>query len=77
MTGRRVIRPPEGAVSLDLGSGKSASFQQGSLQVVVVPEPDALFLGALGLGAVGLAGWRRRQEPGSAGTGSEKTRRQA
>jgi fibronectin-binding autotransporter adhesin len=44
----------------DLGGGKSAYFQQGSLQVVVVPEPDAFLLGGLGLALVGLVLGRRR-----------------
>ena len=46
--------------AVDLGGGKSAYFQQGSLQVVVVPEPDAFFLGGLGLALAGLALGRRR-----------------
>jgi fibronectin-binding autotransporter adhesin len=44
----------------DLGGGKSAYFQQGSLQVVVVPEPDAFFIGGLGLALAGLVANRRR-----------------
>jgi autotransporter-associated beta strand protein len=32
----------------DLGSGKSAYFQEGSLQVVVIPEPGAILIGGLG-----------------------------
>ncbi|MBN8456981.1 MAG: autotransporter-associated beta strand repeat-containing protein [Verrucomicrobia bacterium] len=43
--------------ALDLGGGKSAYFQQGSLQVVVVPESGAALLGGLGL----LALMRRRR----------------
>lgn len=43
--------------ALDLGGGRSAYFQSGSLQVVVVPEPGAAFLGGIGL----LALLRRRR----------------
>ena len=45
--------------AFDLGAGKSAYFQQGSLQVVVVPEPEAFLLGALGLAIAGFAAARR------------------
>jgi autotransporter-associated beta strand protein len=45
------------ANALALGGGKSAYFQEGSLQVVVVPEPGAALLGGLGL----LALVRRRR----------------
>jgi autotransporter-associated beta strand protein len=41
----------------DIGGGRSAYFQNGSLQLVVVPEPSTYLLGLLGLGAV--AGARR------------------
>jgi fibronectin-binding autotransporter adhesin len=41
----------------DFGNGKQGYFQQGSLQVVVIPEPSAALLGALGL----LALLRRRR----------------
>ena len=48
-----------------LAGGKSAYFQQGSspssLQLVVVPEPAALGLTALGMGLAGVACWRRRR----------------
>ncbi len=44
----------------DLGGGKTAYFQQGSLQVVVVPEPSALGLAAAGLALAALGAWRRR-----------------
>lgn len=49
----------------DLGDGKSAYFQEGSLQVVVVPEPPAVVLGGLGLA---FAAWaaRRRQRAAAA-----------
>jgi fibronectin-binding autotransporter adhesin len=45
----------------DLGSGKTAYFQQGSLQVVVVPEPSTLGLAAAGLALAGLTAWKRRR----------------
>lgn len=41
----------------DLGSGKSAYFKQGSLEVEVVPEPSTCLLTGLGLAALLL--WRR------------------
>ena len=44
----------------DLGGGKAAYFQQGSLQVVVVPEPETCFIGGLGLALAGLATCRHR-----------------
>ena len=50
----------------DLGGGKSAYFQQGSLQVVVVPEPDAFFIGGLGLALAGLMANRRRSRGAAA-----------
>jgi fibronectin-binding autotransporter adhesin len=43
----------------DLGGGKSAYFQQGSLQVVVVPEPDTFIIGGLVLALAGLMTIRR------------------
>lgn len=43
--------------AFDLGNGKSAFLQEGSLQVVVVPEPATAILGGLGL----LALFRRRR----------------
>jgi len=49
------------ANAYNLGSGKSAYFQQGSLQVVVVPEPSTVAIGLVGAaGAAGLARRRRR-----------------
>lgn len=45
------------ANSLDLGNGKSAYFESGSLTVVVVPEPAAALLGGIGM----LALLRRRR----------------
>lgn len=45
------------ANALDLGGGKSAYFQEGSLSVVVIPEPGAALLG--GLGALALLRRRR------------------
>ena len=48
-----------GAVNaFDLGGGKSAYFQSGSLQVIVVPEPNAGLIGGLGLA---LAAWAARR----------------
>ena len=43
--------------AFDLGGGKSAYFESGSLNVVVIPEPNAVLLGGLGL----LALIRRRR----------------
>lgn len=45
------------ANQLDLGNGKSAYFEAGSLNVVVVPEPAAALLGGIGI----LALLRRRR----------------
>lgn len=44
--------------ALDFGNGKSGYFQNGSLQVVVVPEPRAALIGGIGL----LALLRRRRK---------------
>ena len=41
----------------DLGDGRSAYFQSGSLQLVIVPEPRAALLGGIGL----LLIFRRRR----------------
>jgi autotransporter-associated beta strand protein len=49
------------ANAFDLGSGVSAYFQQGSLQVVVVPEPGTLALAAAGHAGVAWAVTRRRR----------------
>lgn len=43
--------------AFDLGGGRSAYFQEGSLQLVVIPEPGAALLGGLGM----LALLRRRR----------------
>ncbi len=43
--------------ALDLGGGRSAYFEEGSLNVVVIPEPSAALLGGLGV----LALLRRRR----------------
>jgi hypothetical protein len=45
--------------AFDLGDGKSAYFQEGSLQVVVIPEP--VTLGMLGMAAALLLLIRRLQ----------------
>ncbi|MCC5849923.1 MAG: autotransporter-associated beta strand repeat-containing protein [Verrucomicrobia bacterium] len=44
---------------LDLGDGRSAYFKEGSLQVVVIPEPGTLMLLGIALGALLL--FRRRR----------------
>jgi autotransporter-associated beta strand protein len=44
-----------------LGGGKSAFFKNGSLVLVVVPEPSVLLLAAVGIGGVGYAACRRRR----------------
>ncbi|MCU0796555.1 MAG: autotransporter-associated beta strand repeat-containing protein [Akkermansiaceae bacterium] len=43
--------------AFSLGGGRSAYFQEGSLQLVVIPEPRATLLGAMGLFAL----FRRRR----------------
>jgi hypothetical protein len=45
------------ATAYDIGGGRSAYFQEGSLQLVVIPEPRAALLGGLGM----LALLRRRR----------------
>lgn len=47
----------------DLGSGKSAYFQQGSLQVVVIPEPASLSATAAAGLAIAMVMRRRRTYP--------------
>jgi autotransporter-associated beta strand protein len=37
------------ASAYDIGGGRSAYFQEGSLQLVVIPEPGAALLGGLGM----------------------------
>jgi autotransporter-associated beta strand protein len=44
----------------DIGGGKSAYFEQGSLKLIVVPEPSTLALA--GLGIAGLLLFRRRMQ---------------
>jgi hypothetical protein len=40
------------ANAYDIGAGRSAYFQNGSLQLVIVPEPGAFVLAGLGIAAV-------------------------
>jgi hypothetical protein len=42
-----------------IGGGKEAYFQEGSLQLVVIPEPGTIFLMTLGALAVGAVRRRR------------------
>lgn len=44
---------------LAIGGGKEAYFQQGSLQLVVVPEPANFIFAGIGLAMVGWQFWRR------------------
>jgi len=48
------------ANAYDLGSGKSAYFQSGSLQLVVVPEPSTMLAGLAGAGVFLLIRRRSR-----------------
>jgi autotransporter-associated beta strand protein len=49
------------ANAASIGSGRSAYFQNGSLQLVVVPEPSAIALAGLGVALAGYAAWKRRR----------------
>ncbi len=49
------------ANAYDLGNGKSAYFQQGSLQLVVVPEPSLMVMGLVGITGAGLVLNRRKR----------------
>jgi autotransporter-associated beta strand protein len=48
------------ATAYDIGDGRSAYFREGSLQLVVVPEPSALLL--MGIGTLGFVIYRRRRD---------------
>ena len=47
--------------AVDIGGGKTAYLQEGSLQVVVVPEPAGLVVAGLGIGLAVVAAARRRR----------------
>jgi len=49
---------------VDLGGGRSAYFETGSLVLQVVPEPSSFVLAGLGLAAAGWSAWRRRVNRG-------------
>jgi len=51
------------ANAYDLGGGRSAYFQNGSLKLVVVPEPGAIALAGIG---IAVAGWVLRRARGNA-----------
>ena len=46
--------------ALSIGAGRTAYFENGSLQLVVVPEPSALALAGFGAALAGYAARRRR-----------------
>jgi autotransporter-associated beta strand protein len=49
------------ANAVSVGTGRSAYFQSGSLQLVVVPEPATFALAVVGLGGIAYAASRRRR----------------
>jgi fibronectin-binding autotransporter adhesin len=49
------------ANALSIGSGRSAYFQNGSLQLVIVPEPSSLALAGLGAAVAVYAAQKRRR----------------
>lgn len=49
------------ANALAIGGGRSAYFQNGSLELVVVPEPSAVALAGLGVALAGYAARKRRR----------------